>query len=1069
MVDEGAPEEGEGEAALDIWLCLKDQQLKQTDVRILNAYTVSGEYNAEKQAIHFTQTFFPPAESVSSSSGPPRPASAKTNATWSKSRDYSGTVSVAPHDDDPSQLSWKIEGTFLTRGTGKGKDESVGSFYLETSGPLEKSYMSGGIGRRRPPAVKVPEGETVWTEIPQPGFTEREPNPNVSIVFDEGKLGSTAAAAVKVDGTYTDMDPRTWYDFVATAADGVQRHYTGLIEYDGTTKALQAVAAQLGDVSSLRLRGVLVKTTPGSPPEFLGPCILKPVSAAAAASSEEDAAVAALAAKQAERKRRKAAEAALAAEKATFTTPNGTTRTIEPVGLSAEQVAAETAAREAEAARVQREKEDADAAAAAAEAARVAEAQRLALESESILAARAAAELALRQEAEARAREEERQRIERDREQVEQLAREMKARSEQAAQAAVQLAKQKSDLLRQGSAAGGSKLTTLNTTTGKPTTPAASPVPSATTGATGSTVFPLSPTTRQPTVSAADLAERARAESASIAAALEAQQAKEAQRLVDLERARLAQLKKAQLERQKAERAEFLAIAQRKHAALDALAAARRTEGRALRMLEITASKNELAAAQEEEDARAAVIAAEEHKRKVEAASQKEAQAQERLERLKLKRERVLKPTASITSMEEVQEQTRQIQLSRAGSATATGAAASAAAAAAAAAGKAAIAASRNEEAKESLPSAAVRNPSPPRRIAADLTKNYSEKGILAHIFDLLTVPPDYQSTSVLAIPPILAPAELPHTILFSPVGLPVATYFSSPKAGGHVQCVPWTKAGAREIFEAFEAPSLEASGGDVHGLAAVIFSLDGTLSPSAITLLELGQLLKNGLGTVKALDSFQSTSEGFILQRYTFAGGEAPDQRHTVYRCEFASGTFFECEKRVNKYVLFPQAKPGGSPSRQHQEVSLTQRVAAYKANPRDSTPEPVIMTEANRYTDSQAARDLFLLLRKTCVTILRRLNLKCEKEHVCVQRLTLYFHADIGGKVYLLFGDRLNLCLTQGQEKKGVASGKKTTEKAAAPTGHASHEAITTTPPSIYQSPVTPSRQLVFGQTEQ
>jgi hypothetical protein len=68
-----------------------------------------------------------------------------------------------------------------------------------------------------------------------------------------------------------------------------------------------------------------------------------------------------------------------------------------------------------------------------------------------------------------------------------------------------------------------------------------------------------------------------------------------------------------------------------------------------------------------------------------------------------------------------------------------------------------------------------------PKSADYDALKNRTERGVLAHIFDLLTV----ASSAAVGSEPITAPAMLPLTVLYSSDGAPQATYQQSANISG--------------------------------------------------------------------------------------------------------------------------------------------------------------------------------------------------------------------------------------------------------------------------------------------
>ena len=343
-------------------------------------------------------------------------------------------------------------------------------------------------------------------------------------------------------------------------------------------------------------------------------------------------------------------------------------------------------------------------------------------------------------------------------------------------------------------------------------------------------------------------------------------------------------------------------------------------------------------------------------------------------------------------------------------------------------------AAAAAEEARQMLP-VRLRAPPPP---LFDYLKNHTETGILPHVFDLLAVaapPPlsvDYALRDVLqasaaSAQPLTPGALLPLTLLFGPEGLPEAAYHTDTH--GCIRRNEWSTLDPRAIFLKFErnvtlqraalAAAVATSGGSQAAsstaaafkggqpeeeLSAVLLVLDGTLPTLALSLLDVGVLLKNGLGAVRSIPAaYSNTSQGFLVQTMVFPSMQTSTATSTsgaptvgangsksalhvphlsVYRVDFSSAHHLEVEKRTNRYALYaPSVLPGHSQgSSGSSAVTPHMRVATFKS----PEVERLIHSEmlSGRGSESVANRETFALLRRICVAILKRVNDKCRAE---------------------------------------------------------------------------------------
>jgi len=362
-----------------------------------------------------------------------------------------------------------------------------------------------------------------------------------------------------------------------------------------------------------------------------------------------------------------------------------------------------------------------------------------------------------------------------------------------------------------------------------------------------------------------------------------------------------------------------------------------------------------------------------------------------------------------------------------------------------------------------------------------DVIKHHTQDGILLSIFDLLakaapTADEERMNNGSMTStmhPAILSPAILPLTIIFSPDATPLSTYHSTPS--GHVRCTPWSSVNPRSVFLQFEEnvrnqrnKLIDAKLGsyvapaEENELAAVWMSMDGSVPMQALSLLDVGVLLKKGISAVGSLHPTEPMpKEGFILQAYVFPPVRNPPslaatltsnsppnyQPHeTVYRCEFSSAVHFQCDRRRNKHRLYsptllvtqhhqhhqptgstsdantlPALAPSSSSfsSQTSQQLSRTShslddRLVTYKGSPnidRLSSTESLTNLPKDPWLE-QEKRESFALMRRICVNILKRINDACKND-VSVQRLCLYFKVGaVDGDVHLLYGDRLDLC---------------------------------------------------------
>ena len=389
----------------------------------------------------------------------------------------------------------------------------------------------------------------------------------------------------------------------------------------------------------------------------------------------------------------------------------------------------------------------------------------------------------------------------------------------------------------------------------------------------------------------------------------------------------------------------------------------------------------------------------------------------------------------------------------------------------------------------------------PPPPPAFDVVRNHSPQGILPHIFDLFTVADapaisidhalrDVLQASAAAAQPLTPGAILPLTILFDGDSHPVATFHTDPH--GCIRRNVWDALDARSVFVKFERnvalqrqamAASTAAGGGSHGklaivahpeeeLAATLLVLDGSLPPLSLTLLDVGVLLKNGVGACRVIPkAYASTVEGFIVQNFVFPAIEKPASiaahltatkapihlpHYTVYRCDFSSASHFDVQRRTNKFTLWP---PAGAAQSAGGIVSPHARIVGFKCPPggggADKLTTAVSIVSKGTDPHSQDDRDMVSQLRRVCVSILKKVNEKCrseEGEHttqrqhaekvgvicergcdrsltclagslsrlsrffcvpVVVQRLCLYFTAELGGAVHLLYGDRIDLRL--------------------------------------------------------
>lgn len=343
-------------------------------------------------------------------------------------------------------------------------------------------------------------------------------------------------------------------------------------------------------------------------------------------------------------------------------------------------------------------------------------------------------------------------------------------------------------------------------------------------------------------------------------------------------------------------------------------------------------------------------------------------------------------------------------------------------------------AAAAAEEARQMSP-VRLRAPPPP---LFDYLKNHTETGILPHVFDLLSVaapPPlsvDYALRDVLqasaaSAQPLTPGALLPLTLLFGPDGLPDAAYHTDTH--GCIRRNEWSTLDPRSIFLKFErnvtlqraalASAVMAAGGPQatsvaasskggqpeEELAATLLVLDGTLPTLALSLLDVGVLLKNGLSAVRSIPAvYSNTSQGFIVQSMVFPSMQTPSVTSSagvapslspagsksalhvphlsVYRVDFSSAHHLEVEKRTNRYALYACSNlPGHSQaSSGSSAVTTHMRVATYKS----PEAERLIHSEmlSGRGSESVANRETFALLRRICVAILKRVNDKCRAE---------------------------------------------------------------------------------------
>jgi len=346
---------------------------------------------------------------------------------------------------------------------------------------------------------------------------------------------------------------------------------------------------------------------------------------------------------------------------------------------------------------------------------------------------------------------------------------------------------------------------------------------------------------------------------------------------------------------------------------------------------------------------------------------------------------------------------------------------------------------------KDSSP---VRRSLPPPPLF-DYLKNISANGILPHVWDLLSVaqpPPlsvDHPLTDVLAASaasaqPLTPGALLPLTILFSPDALPRATYHTDPS--GCIRASAWDALDARAVFRKFEKNvhlhrlALAKANGDKvppghaeDDLAATLMVLDGSLPSLALSLLDVGVLLKNGLGALGAwVSPYEQTRQGLALQSFVYPAvvppplvqgmttpPRVPTPHRVVYRAEFSSAHHFTLEKRTNRYAL--TAPPVDSKAKRRSQASQItphMRIACFKGpmSERHTVSERL----GGRATEPAEHRDVHATLRRLCVALLKRVNDKCRAEDVLVQRLCLYFAVDsYAGTVHLLFGDRMDLRL--------------------------------------------------------